>query len=237
MVKRLILGGGALVCAAIAGLSLPAFAQSGAADLTPPSAPPIRSNSSPAPSNSPATTGAPANTGAPAQGSAPATVSSADLQKFARALQQVRGLQSEAQTQMIQALQTQGLTPERFNQIAQATQQPNRSSAARPNSGSPEDSIPAQRRTNISSQERQQFERAVEQLTQIQQETRGKQEQAVTSSGLSIQQFNQIFAAVRQNPQLQQEVMKLIEPSAPAQTSPQTPSQNSPRQGTERRTP
>jgi hypothetical protein len=60
----------------------------------------------------------------------------------------------------------------------------------------------------------------------------------VTASGLSVQQFNQIFAAVRQNPQLQEQVRNLIEPSTPSQSPAQpAPGQNNSRQGTEQRRP
>lgn len=236
MVKRLIFGGSALVLA-IAGLALPAHAQSGASQLTPPSAPPIRATPGQSPAQTP--TQAPGRSTAPAQEAAPTAVSSADLQKFARALQEVRGLQSQAQNDMLQALQSEGLTPERFNQIAEATQRRTPSNSTRSNAVGTPDGIPSQpSRTNVSAEDRQRFERVVQQLTQIQQAARGKQEQAVTASGLSVQQFNQIFAAVRQNPQLQEQVRNLIEPSAPAQSpSQQTPAQRTPRQGSEQRTP
>jgi hypothetical protein len=161
------------------------------------------------------------------------------LQKFARALQEVRGLQNQAQNDMLQALQSEGLTPERFNQIAEATQRRTPGNSTRPNAAGTPEGIPSQQSgANVSSEDRQRFERVVQQLTQIQQAARGKQEQAVTASGLSVQQFNQIFAAVRQNPQLQEQVRNLIEPSTPSQSPAQpAPGQNNSRQGTEQRRP
>ena len=236
MVKRLIFGGSALVLA-IAGLTLPAHAQSGASQLTPPSAPPIRATPGQNAGQTPSQT--PGRSAAPAQEAAPTPVSSTDLQKFARALQEVRGLQSQAQNDMLQALQSEGLTPERFNQLAEATQRRTPGNSTRPNAAGTPEGIPSQQSgANVSSEDRQRFERVVQQLTQIQQAARGKQEQAVTASGLSVQQFNQIFAAVRQNPQLQEQVRNLIEPSTPSQSPAQpAPGQNNSRQGTEQRRP
>jgi|GEM_PF-5449295 len=104
------------------GLAMPAFAQETAAPApaTSPATPPADS-ATPAPA-----TPAPA-TPAPGQ-AAPSTFTDAELIGFANAAIEADKIQKDAtvaqadkQTQMLAAVQAQGLEPTRYNEIAQAT--------------------------------------------------------------------------------------------------------------------
>lgn len=116
-----------------------------------------------------------------------------ELKQFANAVKQVQVIQQDSLKQMTQVVQRQGLTEQRFVQIYQAQQNPSTRSAAK-----------------ITPAEQQNFEKANVRFKAIQQEAESKMEQAVKNTGLGVQRFNQIFAAVRQNPALKQQVQQMI---------------------------
>ncbi len=131
---------------------------------------------------------------APSAQTAPAaSVSSADVQKFAGAVKQILVLNKSSEAQAMDAIRKEGLTEQRFGEILSAQNNPQQK-PAKP----------------IAAQERQGYDRAVAKLVQIQKENESKAEQAVKSQGLDIKRFNQIFEQVRSNPQLRQEVKKMI---------------------------
>ncbi|NJN56399.1 MAG: DUF4168 domain-containing protein [Leptolyngbyaceae cyanobacterium SL_5_9] len=100
---------------------------------------------------------------------------------------------------MLQIVEGQGLTPDRFNEIAEAQQNPE---------AAPE--------TEISEAELQSFEQAANEITTVRQQTQARFQEAVQSEGLEVEQFNQILAAVQQDPALQQEVEQILRESEPA---------------------
>ncbi len=120
-------------------------------------------------------------------------VSPAELQKFANAVKQLQVIQQTSQTEMVQAVQGESLSEQRFVQIYQAQQNPQ-----------------VQPKPQVSEKEKQSFQKAFAKLGQIQQATQTKMNQVVQSQGMEVQRFNQIFAAVRQDPTLQQKVRQLL---------------------------
>jgi hypothetical protein len=133
-----------------------------------------------------------------------AEVSSADIERFARAITQLQSIQQETQVELLQVVEGQGLTPERFNEIAEAQQSPEGATA-----------------TEISESELQSFEQAANEITAIRQQTQTRFQEAVQAEGLNVEQFNQILAAVQQDPELQQEVEQILQESEPASEFPQ----------------
>jgi hypothetical protein len=125
---------------------------------------------------------------------APITVSSAEVDQFANAIKELRTIQEDAQTQASQAIQGQGLSVERFNQLLQ-------------NQRNPQSQPPA----NVTSQERQNFDQAMSKVGEIQQSTQTRMEEAIKKQGLDVPRFNQIFAAVRQDPNLRQQIQQKIQ--------------------------
>lgn len=134
----------------------------------------------------------------------PAQVSSQEVQKFADAIKEMRTIQDDAHSQAEQVIQKQGLTVDRFNELLQS-QQPQQSQS------STQSPPPAQSSTQASPQEQKKFQEALNELTQLQQDTQRKLEQAVTKQGLTVDRFNQVFAMVRQDASLRQQVEQKLQ--------------------------
>ncbi|USR91737.1 DUF4168 domain-containing protein [Phormidium yuhuli AB48] len=120
-------------------------------------------------------------------------VSESDLERFAIAIQQIQAIERQAQAQMIEVIEAQGLTIDRFNEIAQSQQDPE-----------------MQAQVDVSNEEAQTFEQAVERISGIRQEAEMEMETAVQQEGLDVQEFNMISQAVQQDPSLQQRVMEML---------------------------
>ncbi len=132
---------------------------------------------------------------APASPAAPQTKVSADeLKKFAGATKQLLAIVNETEGQMVQAVQKQGLSETRFNEIYQSKKTSGTKPAAQ-----------------ITPKEEESYKQAVSQLTQIQKDAQAKMDQVVQAQGLQMDRFNQIFVAVQNDPQLRQEVRKMIQ--------------------------
>lgn len=161
-----------------------------------------RTGSPPAtqPSSSPSNNQAPAPGAVPpqTQQQAPQTkVSQEELQKFANAVKKLQPIQQQAQTQVAQVIKQQNLSEQRFGEIYQSSRNPQ-----------------AQPTAKVTPEEKKKFAQASTQIQKIQESTQTKMEQAVKGEGLAIPQFNQIFAAIRQNPELLQKVQQMIKTSS-----------------------
>lgn len=121
-------------------------------------------------------------------------ISQEELQKFANAVKKLQPIQQEADTQITQAIQQQNLSQKRFGEIYQARRNPQ----AKPT-------------TAITPEETKKFDQVGAKIQDIEQATQSKMERAVRDEGLDIQRFNQIFAAIRQNPALLQKVQQMIQ--------------------------
>jgi hypothetical protein len=128
-------------------------------------------------------------------------VSAEEVQQFAEALKQMRSIHEAAQTQANQIIEAKGLQIPRFNEILQS----------RPQSGGAQPSTPAAPSTPVSEQEQQQFDQALGEITQLQQTTEQKMEQAIASSGLQVPRFNQIFSIARQDQALKQRIEQVLQ--------------------------
>jgi hypothetical protein len=125
---------------------------------------------------------------------APTQVSQDELKKFASAIKKMLVISQETDNQMVQVVKQSGLTEARFNEIYSSKQDP------------------AQKPKNpITPKEQQSYDQAMEKLTVIEQDARTKLDSSIKSEGLEPQRFNQIFAAVQKNPQLRQEVQKMLQ--------------------------
>lgn len=150
----------------------------------------------------------PANTQAPARQSAPPTqsqpqspiqqapkaqVSQAELQKFANAVKKLQPIQKNALSQITTAIKQQNLSEKRFGEIYQSKQSPQ-----------------AQQTAKVTPEENKKFEQVNAKISQIQKSVQSKMEQTIRSEGLEPPRFNQIFLAVRQDPQLLQKVRQML---------------------------
>lgn len=123
-----------------------------------------------------------------------AEVSSEELEKFASAFKQIQTIQQDYQGRMVQAVEQQGLSQERYVQIQESQKNP----SAQPNS-------------EISQEDMQNYEQANATISQLQQEATSKMKEAVQAQGLDIERFNEIIAAIQQDPSLQEQVQQMIQ--------------------------
>lgn len=189
MLKQILAGGTFLLLVALG--SLPAQSQTPAPPTTEPTEPSAQ-ELEPSAQPTPPTEAQPASP-VQTQPQPAAEVSSEDIEKFARAIAQLQTIQQETQTELLQIVEGQGLTPDRFNEIAEAQQNPE-----------------AATDVEISDEELQSFEQAANEITAVRQQTQTRFQEVVQAEGLEVEQFNQILAAVQQDPALQQEVEQIL---------------------------
>ncbi len=133
---------------------------------------------------------------APSPRPAPTTnqaVTPAETRQFANAVKQVLVLSRESETQVAQAIQGEGFTEQRFDEIFRSQKDPQQK-PSKP----------------VDANEKQKYDRVMTKLMQLSKENDAKVETAVKKEGLNIPRFNQIFQAVRTDPQLRQQVQQLI---------------------------
>jgi hydroxymethylpyrimidine pyrophosphatase-like HAD family hydrolase len=121
-------------------------------------------------------------------------VSPQELEQFAQAIEEMRSIQLESRDKVSQALQEEGISKERFQEILKAQRNP-------------------EVNVNASQQEMQKFESASQKLADIQRNTQSQMKNAVQEQGLEVPRFQQILAAVREQPTLQQQVQQMIQES------------------------
>ena len=129
-----------------------------------------------------------------AQASSTAEITPEELQQFVQTLKQLREVEVQAQQQMAQAVQSQGLTPERFMEIL-GQNQPNPDSAAK----------------NVSSDEKEKFDQALTQVRGILREAESQKLEVLQAQGMEPERFNQIIAAVQEQPSLKEQVQQLLQ--------------------------
>lgn len=132
----------------------------------------------------------------PAPSTAPAAtqpVSATETRQFANAVKQVLVLSRESETQVVQAIRGEGLTEQRFDEIFRSQKDPQQK-PSKP----------------VDASEKQKYDRVIKKLVQMSKDNDAKVETAVKTQGLTIPRFNEIFQAVRSNPQLRQQVQELV---------------------------
>ncbi len=117
------------------------------------------------------------------------TVSPLELQQFIQAVKQLQKVQMETQEKLVDALKSERLSPERFQEIGRYRNNPDS-----PLSGP------------ISPAEQERFDKAITKIQKIQAEATPKQNRAITLQGLTVERFNQIGAAIDASPTLQQQI-------------------------------
>lgn len=135
----------------------------------------------------------PQDTISPPQAAAKVQVNPEELQKFTDTVKELLVTYPKFQTAMVQAVEGEGLTKERFTEIYLAQQNPE-----------------VQPSTEITEKEKQDFEKAFGKVEQIQLENQSQMKQIVQQKGLEVQRFNQIFAASLEDPELQQQVRTML---------------------------
>ncbi len=129
-------------------------------------------------------------------------VSQEELQQFAQAYKQIQQIRQDSEAKMVEAVKNEGLSPERFIEISELQQSP-QAQEGQPNQES-------QRNTEVTAEEQQGFEKAKSKILEIRQQSESQMEQAIQQEGLDIPRFNEIVAALQQDPSLREQVQQLI---------------------------
>lgn len=100
-------------------------------------------------------------------------------------------IRQETQSELIAAVEAEGLTVEEFNAIAEVQQSPEAASEVAPDQA-------------------EKFNAAVEQLSVIQAEAQAEIEAAIEAERLTVEEFEQILALAQQDPALRAEITQRL---------------------------
>lgn len=117
-------------------------------------------------------------------------ISDEELKKFANAANAIQEIQMKAQEEMVQKVTDAGMDLERFNEIAEAQQNP-------------------EAEVEVSDEEEKQLETINDALGEIQEDTDSKMVEAVEEEGFTIERFQEIYAQLQSSPELQQRLQQL----------------------------
>ncbi len=119
-------------------------------------------------------------------------VSDADLEKFATAFQHVRVITMEAQQEMAGVVTKEGMEIQRFNEIHEATLNP-------------------EVEVTATEEEKKQHQKIISNLETIQAGVQGKMEKAVGDQGITPARYEQIARVLQNDPELQERLKKTFE--------------------------
>jgi hypothetical protein len=121
------------------------------------------------------------------------SISDAKLKKFVDVYKKLAPQQQQAEAQMIKAIEQQGLTADRFNEIASKQQ----ANATPESSGATADELTK-------------FKAAAQQISAIQKDVQPKIEKLMTDEGMKPEEFEQIAMAYQTSPEIQQKIQALM---------------------------
>jgi len=119
-------------------------------------------------------------------------VTNAEMTEFAEVFQKIRMVNQEAQQQMIKVVEEQDLDAERFNEIHQATMDPNKEVQA-------------------TEDESKKYNVIVAELEEMQPKFKDRMEQLIEESTLSPQRYQEMVMALQTNPDLQKRFQKILQ--------------------------
>lgn len=123
----------------------------------------------------------------------PGGFSDEELESFASAVSQVITIQQEGQTQMMEKIEENDLTVQRFNEINMQAQQ-----------------MPLEE-VEATEEEIESFMSASEELETIQMGLEQMLIGAIEDEGITIEKYEEIMAEYQQNPELQQRIQELMQ--------------------------
>jgi hypothetical protein len=166
-----------LLGAASAGVlfSLPALAQS-APSTTADSAETTESTETPA-----------------AEASQSSDFTNEELEQFANVIPELQTIQEAAQAQVITAVEESGLTPERFNTIAEAQAAPEEAGEV-----------------DITNEEQDAFETVTSEIQQIETDFLAQREELLQAEGLTVERYQELLAAVQNDPALLEQIQQML---------------------------
>lgn len=122
-------------------------------------------------------------------------VDSDEIERFANAFESVQKVQDEARDNMMQAIEEEGLDVETYNQAFRMQEQGSESEMSE----------------DLSAEEQEKFEQADASIDEIEQEAQTDIEQAITDANLEVERFEELWVAIQQDPELQQQVQEALQ--------------------------
>lgn len=119
-------------------------------------------------------------------------VSDGELEKFSKAFQQVRLITMEAQQEMAGVVTKEGMEIERFNEIHEATLDP-------------------EAEVTATDEEKKKHEKIISNLETIQSGVQAKMGKAVQDQGITPERYEQIAMGLQNDPKLQERLKKIFE--------------------------
>jgi hypothetical protein len=121
-----------------------------------------------------------------------ASISETELQQFAEVVPAIQAIERSTQQEVAQAIDESGLSRERFGQIYR------------------QQTSGTEIQPEATSEEEQSFNEAYSNIQKIQQDAQAERSQAISAQGMDPARFDQILAAVLQDPALQQQVQSMM---------------------------
>lgn len=114
-----------------------------------------------------------------------------ELKSFVKASKKITSIQMETEQKMMQAIENEGLTVDRFHEILQEQRNPTNS-------------------TQTSQEELKSFNNAAKAIIQENKKVEQQMEASIEEEGIDIETYNQIMVAYQQNEGVQRRVDRLI---------------------------
>jgi len=119
-------------------------------------------------------------------------VTDGEIEKFVSAVKEVQLINQQAQQEMIKAIQNKDLEVQRFNEMYAASQDP-------------------QTELDASAEETQKFNNINKEIIKIQTNSGQKMEEGIKDQDLTVERYQEINAAIQNDPALMQKVQKLLQ--------------------------
>lgn len=119
-------------------------------------------------------------------------VSDDEIEQFALAFVEIQNIEQKMQPEMVQAVEKEGIEVQRFNEIMNAQQDPNQE-------------------VDASEEELKKFAAANREIEDIQNQAQREMMGKIAESGLSVDRYQEIMTAVRNNPELQQKLQQSMQ--------------------------
>jgi hypothetical protein len=114
-----------------------------------------------------------------------------ELQSFIKANQKVVALQKASEEKMVKVIQEEGLTIERFNQLATSQQNPDK-------------------KVKVEAKEMETFNIAAQKISGIGKEADTQMQQSIKQEGIDVETYQQIILAYQKSPKVKQELEALL---------------------------
>jgi TolA-binding protein len=116
-----------------------------------------------------------------------------ELEQFANVIPELQTIQESAQAEVIAVVEESGLSPERFNEIAEAQSAP-----------------PETEEVTVTREEQAAFEAVASEIQQIETNFLTQREALLQAEGLTVERYQELLAAVQDDPVLLEQIQEML---------------------------